>query len=217
MCTDLFKKSLHHCFFTTLISQESIFDTKSMLEHNTPIKTIDKSINRIAQAEFTLCALQCNSFSTDNSLRTGYHSRHCVFFLSHVSVALGMAFSPSALDIALKKLSSTLSCVSVCSRAHSVQPSLNTLGLRQWQTYLKCGGCVLIKHGGIFNEGHNKRHIGSITTVLSDQLFICIMQVCFTDGVDWLHICSFVSERGVERGWFPSFVSFTREQMKWPV
>lgn len=131
MCTDLFKKSLHHCFFTTLISQESIFDTKSMLEHNTPIKTIDKSINRIAQAEFTLCALQCNSFSTDNSLRTGYHSRHCVFFLSHVSVALGMAFSPSALDIALKKLSSTLSCVSVCSRAHSVQPSLNTLGLRQ--------------------------------------------------------------------------------------
>lgn len=188
-----------------------------MLEHNTPIKTIDKSINRIAQAEFTLCALQCNSFSTDNSLRTGCHSRHCVFFLSHVSVALGMAFSPSALDIALKKLSSTLSCVSVCSRAHSVQPSLNTLGLRQWQTYLKCGGCVLIKHGGIFNEGHNKRHIGSITTVLSDQLFICIMQVCFTDGVDWLHICSFVSERGVERGWFPSFVSFTREQMKWPV
>lgn len=108
--------------------------------------------------------------------------------------------------IPLKQLSSSLSCVSVCSRAQPILPSLNTLGLSQWQTYLKCGGCFLIKHGGIFNEGCNKRHIGSIAHVFfffSDQSFICVMQVCLTDRGDWLHICSFVSERGVGRGWFP--------------
>lgn len=30
---------------------------------------------------------------------------------------------------------------------------MNTLGLSQWQTYLKCGRCVLIKHGGFLMKG----------------------------------------------------------------
>lgn len=50
-----------------------------------------------------------------------------------------------------------------------------------------CGGRVLIKHGGIFNEGCNKRQIASIISVLFFfyQSFICVMQVFFVGGVDY--------------------------------
>ena len=59
-----------------------------------------------------------------------------------------------------------------------------------------CGGRGLIKHQGFLIRGRDKRHIDSITSVFSGQPFICVMQVCFKDEVEWLHICPFVSERG---------------------
>lgn len=55
--------------------------------------------------------------------------------------------------VPLKILSSSLSCVSECSRAQPILPSLNTLGFSQWQTYLKGGRCGLIKYGGFLMKG----------------------------------------------------------------
>lgn len=70
---------------------------------------------------------------------------------------MGFAWVKLHFIVLLKQHLSSLSCASVCSRAQTVLLSLNTLGLSQSRAYLKCGGCVLIKHEGIFNEGCNKK------------------------------------------------------------
>lgn len=129
-----------------------------------------------------------------------WHRKH-KYLLSDITFHMG------ATSFSLQQPSSSLWCVSESSRAQPIFPSLTTLGLSQWQTYLKCGRCVLIKHGGFFNEGCNKSHIGLITTAFSDQSFICVMQVDLTDRLDWLYICSFVSDRGVNRGWFEALLN----------
>lgn len=51
----------------------------------------------------------------------------------------------------------------------------------------------------------------------SDQPFICVMQMCLLNRLHWLHICSFVSERGVSRGWFLGFVPFSGVLIPWPI
>lgn len=63
-----------------------------------------------------------------------------------------------------------------------------------------CGGRVLIKHGGIFNEGCNKRQIASIISVL---FFLPVIHMCNASVLcrrgRLPHICSFVCESKVRR------------------
>lgn len=64
--------------------------------------------------------------------------------------------------------------------------SYSILGMGQWQTYLKCGGCVLIKHGGNFNEGCNRKP--NNWCFIRPLIHMCNEMVLYR----LLHICSFV-------------------------